>query len=372
MEAEKLIQNAIDSKQKINVIYHGGSLKGQSRVLGPISIKGNKVRAKCYTTNALKSFLIERIQVITESGALTKDRSSEVIQLPKVEPQQTLPDVQNAITPHFPIENWLVDFKGDDKSLSIFSRFKNGNPKKLPELQICYEEYRTELIIDDETGDYKEVTKKRTKNWVVRYKKTKSSISYSHLNTAADRFFDWCKELLGNASIEFKFTECATLKHLKTMWPSDNKSKIKREIATLPSVYFNSALNEGTLNNENWFYHVPYTFRDALDLKYEQRVKDKKPYMIWTQGPILKFKMGDTFSAKKEDHTIQVQFGEQMGWDREKNEMFLGSVVFDLYKHENKKYIFEQRYQCDQMEFLQLLITGDGLDSFLKLTKASK
>lgn len=370
MDAEKIIQNAIDTKQKINVIYSGGSMSGQSRVLGPISIKGNKVRAKCYTTNALKTFLMERIQVIAENGELTKDRSSEVNQTPRVDPQQTLPDIQNAIAPHFHNEQWFVEYNESEKSLSIYSRFKNGKPKKLPELQVCYEEYRTELVIDDETGDYKEVITKRTKNWVVRHKEKKSAISYNYLNTAADRFFIWCKELLCNQSIEFKFLESATLKYLKSMWPIDGKTKIKRELAALPSVYYNSVLNQGTLNNENWYFSVPYAFRDALDIKYEQRVKDKKAYMVWTQGPILKFKMGDNFPAKNNNVTLQVQFGDQMGWDRDKNEMYLGSVVFDLFELVNKKHIHKQRYQCNQMEFLELLINGDSLERLTKLSRS--
>lgn len=371
MDAEQQIQNAIDTKQKINVIYNGGSMSGQSRVLGPISIKGNKVRAKCYTTNALKTFLIERIQVMAENGELTKDRSSEVNQPPKVEPQQTLLDIKNAIASHFPVEQWLIDLTESTKDLSIYERFKNGNPKKLPELQVCFEEYRTELEIDELTGDFKEVIIKRTKNWVVRYKKKKSAISYSHLNTAADRLLTWCKELLGNQSIEFKFLESAMLKHLKTMWPSGDKNKIKRELAAYPSVYYNFAISQGTLNNENWYFSVPYTFRDALDIKYEERKKDKKGYMVWTQGPILKFKMGDNFPSKNSNITIQVQFGDQMGWDGDKSEMYLGSVVFDLFELINKKYIYKQRYQCNQMEFLELLINGDRLDRLTKLSRSS-
>lgn len=369
MNAEQKIQNAIDTKQKINVIYNGGSMSGQSRVLGPISIKGNKVRAKCYTTNALKTFLIERIQVMAENGELTKDRSSEVSQPPKVEPQQTLLDIKNAISPHFPVEQWLIELTESAKDLSIYARFKNGNPKKLPELQVCFEEYRTELEIDELTGDFKEVIIKRTKNWVVRHKKKKSAISYNYLNTAADRFFIWCKELLGNQNIEFKFLESATLKHLKTMWPTGDKTKIKRELAACPSVYYNSALSQGTLNNEHWYFSVPFTFRDALDIKYEQRIKDKEGTMVWTQGPILKFKMGDNFPAKNNNTTIQVQFSDQMGWDKDKNEMYLGSVVFDLFEFINKKYIYIQRYQCNQMEFLELLINGDNLEQLIKLSR---
>ena len=91
--------------------------------------------------------------------------------------------------------------------------------------------------------------------------------------------------------------------------------------------------------------------------------------MVWTQGPILKFKMGDNFPAKNTNITLQVQFGDQMGWDRDKNEMYLGSVVFDLFEIIDKKYTYKQRYQCNQMEFLELLINGDNLERLIKQSR---
>ncbi|MFM9745536.1 hypothetical protein ACKI2C_49130, partial [Streptomyces brasiliscabiei] len=62
--------------------------------------------------------------------------------------------------------------------------------------------------------------------------------------------------------------------------------------------------------------------------------------------------------------------GDQMGWDRDKNEMYLGSVVFDLFELIDKKYIHKQRYQCNQMEFLELLINGDSLERLNKLSRS--
>ncbi|RZF81281.1 hypothetical protein EXT43_12650 [Pseudoalteromonas sp. CO109Y] len=369
MEAERLILDAIEAKQKINVIYHGGSMSGQPRQLGPISIKGNKLRAKCYKSDAFKTFVIDKIQVITSDGELTEKRSPNTHSKLVIEPEQTLLDVSNAIQPHFDDKLWLVELNEDNKSLYIYPRFKNGKPKKSVDLALFYEEYRTELVLNETTDEFEDIEIKRVKPWLVSCK-NKTTTSFGSLNKATAKFFEWGKELLGDSSVQFKFTECATLKYLKLMWPTDSKSKIKRELAEYPSVYFNSALNEGSFNNDSWFYQVPYTFRDALDIKYEQRVKDKKPYMVWTQGPILKFKMGDTFPSKNGISTIQVQYGEQMGWDREKDEMFLGSVVFDLFEHVNNQYFFKQRYQCDQMMFLQLLITGEGIDRFTKLTRS--
>ena len=78
------------------------------------------------------------------------------------------------------------------------------------------------------------------------------------------------------------------LELLKSMWAH----KVKRNTKLIVSeVTYDQG--KGHLNNDHWHFQVPYAFLDALDLKYEQRMKNKKPYMVWTQGPLLRFKDGD-------------------------------------------------------------------------------
>lgn len=84
------------------------------------------------------------------------------------------------------------------------------------------------------------------------------------------------------------------LEHLESMWDS----KVKRKVPTIPIVSYDTELSVGSLSNEDWYFKVPYAFREALDLKYEERKKNKKSYMVWTQGPILSFKDGDSFTAR--------------------------------------------------------------------------
>ena len=51
--------------------------------------------------------------------------------------------------------------------------------------------------------------------------------------------------------------------------------------------------------------------------------------MVWTQGPILKFKEGDSLTSKDGKICVQVKFANQMGWDTEKGEMYKGAVIYD-------------------------------------------
>jgi len=144
------------------------------------------------------------------------------------------------------------------------------------------------------------------------------------------------------------------LDHLESMWAK----KVKRKVPTIPIVSYDTELSAGSLNNDDWYFKVPYAFREALDLKYEERKKNKKGYMVWTQGPVLSFKDGDSFTAKDNKTAVQVQFSNPMGWDSAKDEMYQGSVVFDEFTINNNQFIKIKQHSCSQMEFLKTLISG--------------
>jgi len=144
------------------------------------------------------------------------------------------------------------------------------------------------------------------------------------------------------------------LEQLESMWAP----KIKRRVPTIPKVKFDSELSVGTLDNDEWYFRVPYAFREALDIKFEERKKDKKGYMVWTQGPILSFKDGDTFNAQNEQSALQVKFSNPMGWEPDKNQMYQGSIVFDKFYVSGHKYTKVSQHSCSQMDFLRILISG--------------
>lgn len=114
----------------------------------------------------------------------------------------------------------------------------------------------------------------------------------------------------------------------------------------------------GKLDTDHWIYPLSYGFRDALDIKFTERVENKKKLMVWTQGGFLSFKEGDYISSKNKTTQVQVKFAQRIGWDSEQGVMFLGSVVFDFYML-NKKV---NRFECNQVDFLGFLISGQTCD----------
>jgi hypothetical protein len=160
-------------------------------------------------------------------------------------------------------------------------------------------------------------------------------------------------------------TTLQELIHLRTLWTQRAKSeidgksetKIKRSTTLIvPKVTYQGT--QGSLNNDHWFFCVPYAFRDALDIKYEQRMLNKDPYMVWTQGPILRFKEGDTLIAKEGGRVVQVEFANRMGWDSEANTMYEGVVTYSEFYRSDTDTKKVKSVSCSQMNFLELLVLG--------------
>ena len=146
------------------------------------------------------------------------------------------------------------------------------------------------------------------------------------------------------------------IEYLKSLWAPKIRRKTK---LIVPEVTY--AKLDGSLNNDHWAYRVPYAFRDALDIKYEQRIRDKQPYMVWTQGPILSFKEGDILFNKEEFKSVQVQSSNAMGWDSAKDLMYEGNVVYEAYELRDGAYKFIHSKCCTQMQFLEMLIYGKNV-----------
>ena len=100
------------------------------------------------------------------------------------------------------------------------------------------------------------------------------------------------------------------LEHLRSMWAEKVKRKTDLIVPEITHIG-----QDNSLNNDFWAFKVTFAFRSALDIKYEERKKDKKPYMIWTQGPFLNFKEAGLVHSQDGSRALQVQFATPIAWD---------------------------------------------------------
>ena len=146
------------------------------------------------------------------------------------------------------------------------------------------------------------------------------------------------------------------LELLETMW---NGPRAERKTELISVLHLDAEDSVGKIKNDAWIFNVTHAFRDSLDIKYEERKKNKKSYHLWTQGPIISFKQGDFIHSHCGERALQISFSSPMGWDTNKKEMYQGKVTYTEFSIENKKYSEVQEKSCSQMQFLKTLISGD-------------
>ena len=127
---------------------------------------------------------------------------------------------------------------------------------------------------------------------------------------------------------------------------------------------------QGSLNNDYWAYKVTYAFRSALDIMYQERKKDKKPYMVWTQGPLIAFKEGDVLTSQDASKVLQVNSALPMGWDVSNNKMGEGFVTYTIFNQSEAGLSQAGAQHCTQMQFLELLICGDKRELVGRMSEA--
>lgn len=125
-----------------------------------------------------------------------------------------------------------------------------------------------------------------------------------------------------------------------------------------PDILWDSSINEGSLNNDDWAYKVGYCFRSALDISLETRYKNKKPKQIWTQGHLINFTRGDTFTARSGHKSLQVQEADSMRWMPNEHSLDMGFITYSHLTDENGLPSNIPLTTVSQIQFLKILVTG--------------
>lgn len=183
---DKLLE-AIDSGEIVRAIYHGGSQPGLHRDLGPISIVGDKLRARCYQSKAVKTFSLKKIELPENKGGTEGEWSATNNTTARYE---SIEDVYREHVDQLCNMGWHVQHELN--ALSLHRLFKNGSPKKTPEISLNFEEFSTELVFNEDFEEI-EVTTKRVRPWVVRAK-GKDTSSYGKLSKAVETFMGWADQ----------------------------------------------------------------------------------------------------------------------------------------------------------------------------------
>ena len=190
MSIEKFLQKAIETGEIVEIIYYGGSQPGAQRAIAPISIKDSKLRARCYSSKAVKTFIVEKLKIV--NGEEVKGETKWSIDRKQAFRFQSLAELLEKEKDYITDLGWHIEY--ENEHLSLHRRFKNGKPMKGADVSIYYEEFTHDLIFGVDGEWHEENIRKRQRPWTIRTK-NENTKTYGTLEKAAEAFIKAAKSL---------------------------------------------------------------------------------------------------------------------------------------------------------------------------------
>lgn len=199
-ETEKRLREAIDTGEVLDIIYQGGSQPGTIREISPISINGDRVQARCFSSHKVKLFNIEKITIVDP------DKAQQVLKYQaRAQPirhYNSIAELFEKEKEFFEQIGWHIESCND--SLSLHGRFKNGKPLKRSDVSLDYEEYTYDILYGDD-GEFHEEKREKVKPWTVRGKNMDTR-TYGNFDMAANIFKEWAILMAPNKHLESMIT----------------------------------------------------------------------------------------------------------------------------------------------------------------------
>ncbi|MGA1864349.1 MAG: hypothetical protein ACMUHX_04740 [bacterium] len=184
------LQEAIDNAEVLKVKYYGGSQPGTVREISPISIFNGKVRARCFSSNAIKTFFIDKIELCDIDTTTTWSKEVAL----KIE-YTNLKEVYEKNLSELGKLGWHINL--EKNLISLHRRFKNGKLLKGPDVSLYCEEYTYDLVFYGEDDFREENHRKRQRPWIVGAKNTETR-TFGKLDKAVHFFIEQARLLSPN------------------------------------------------------------------------------------------------------------------------------------------------------------------------------
>jgi hypothetical protein len=180
------LRTARANGSSIRVIYNAGSQPGSVREIIPVVVADKEISAIDVLTGIKKTFKIEFLALPPVScNAPQYDPS-----LGKTESEfdtKTIEEVSRIIVDDMRSLGWHIVVDKDE--VGLFAYFKNGKPKKTPEVRLNYQQFVTEFVMDD-GGELHEETALSNRPYRLESKNFASARSFAKLSSAWPKFLD--------------------------------------------------------------------------------------------------------------------------------------------------------------------------------------
>ena len=183
----------IETGEVLTIKYHGGSSPGAVRELTPVKVEDDRVRARCHTSNAVKVFMLDKIELLP--------KTIDQVDVSKVWDGRPTDDSEIYAAPTnaggictdrleaFRELGWQVVTHDDPDhfSLCLHRPKKTGTGwLKNPSAGLAFERYAWDAVATPDGGFEKANVRLRPRPWVVWGKDT--TVSFGSYNKAVSKF----------------------------------------------------------------------------------------------------------------------------------------------------------------------------------------
>jgi hypothetical protein len=192
-EVRARLKQALETGEVIGILYHGGSQPGAYRQITPIQVGDNQVRARCYMSNAVKMFALDKIELRDAASPTTSDLSS--IWSPHAKAAIPALSSVTEVAAHYrsslEAQGWHIEYECNDEGeyLCLYAHLKNGRLRKHPTVSLGYETMGYDLVVTPDGGTERANFRPRTRPWSVTAKGGKSG-TWSHIEGAIRCFLE--------------------------------------------------------------------------------------------------------------------------------------------------------------------------------------
>ena len=195
IDVASVLAESIETGELLTIKYHGGSSAGAAREIMPIQIQGDKVRARCYTSGAVKTFSIAKIELASKTidqikldevwdGRPTNEQPQLLI--PK-NSKEICADHREAL-----IESgWHIIEQDDADQFGLYLHRKKKVGTgwlKSASASLSFEKYSWDYTVDLNGATVRENRQPRVRPWCVRGKK--STKTFKDYSKAASAFLE--------------------------------------------------------------------------------------------------------------------------------------------------------------------------------------
>ena len=196
-EILKCLQDAQETGQVIGIIYHGGSQPGSFREISPVKIDNNKVRARCYASNTVKTFNIDKIEL--RGDLPTKEEKAAEWNTDYIDADRfgNPATILSTYKEYLTSLGWNVQLNFEEDigqtRICLHTFFKNGKLRKTPVITLSHSPLTSDHFVQLDSDEILIQYRENSRPWSIGGKNCSNTRTFTKADKAVYEFLKLAK-----------------------------------------------------------------------------------------------------------------------------------------------------------------------------------